>query len=240
VKRYLAFDMETAKVLPSDARDLLQHRPLGIACATAFAEADTPNSFHWYGLDVNNRPVNQMTCKEAEKLVIDLMELSAKGYTLLTWGGTGFDFDVLAEESGRIKECASLAKNHVDMMFHILCSLGYPVSLQKAAEGMNLSGKKNGISGALAPSMWAAGQCEEVLEYCMQDARLTLQIAMQCEQYQQFTWKTRRGTTGQLALPNGWLTVQEAYNLPLPDTSWMDNPLSRNDIIRWLSKDTPI
>jgi len=236
MKRYLSFDMETAKVLPADTKDLLQHRPLGIACATAVAEDDTTNSFRWNGWDISKRPANQMTPKEAEQLVIDLMDLSAKGYTLLTWGGTSFDFDVLAEESGRVNECASLAKNHVDMLFHIFCSLGYPVSLQKAAEGMRLSGKKTGISGALAPSMWAAGQYEEVLEYCMRDSNLTLQIAKQCERSRQFAWITQRGTTRQLALPNGWLTVQEAYHLPLPDISWMEDPKSRDDIIRWLFK----
>lgn len=236
MKRYLSFDIETAKVLPAEARDILKHRPLGIACATAVAEDDTNSSFRWYGCDINKRPTRQMTAKETEKLVIDLMELSSKGYTLLTWGGVRFDFDVLAEESGKVNECASLAKNHVDMLFHIFCSLGYFVSLQKAAEGMKLSGKKAGISGVLAPSMWASGQYEEVLEYCMQDAHLTLQIAKQCEQSRQFAWITQRGAERQLALPNGWLTVQQAYHLPLPDISWMPDPILRDDVVRWLLK----
>ena len=34
-RRYLAFDTETAKVLPEAVRDVLEHRPLGIACAQA-------------------------------------------------------------------------------------------------------------------------------------------------------------------------------------------------------------
>ena len=236
MKRYLSFDIETAKVLPADVRDVLKHRPLGIACATAVAEDDTTKTFRWHGWDSNKCPAGQMTPKEAEKMVTDLMELSAKGYTLLTWGGTHFDFDVIAEESGRVNECAALAKNHVDMLFHIFCSLGYFVSLQKAAEGMRLPGKKAGISGALAPEMWAAGQHEEVLEYCLQDAHLTLQVARQCEQSRRLAWITQRGSKKELALPNGWLTVQEACRLALPDTSWMDAPISRDNIIRWLGK----
>ena len=236
MKHYLSFDMETARVLPDGIKDILQHRPLGIACATAVAEDDPTNSFRWHGWDINKRPANQMTPTEAEKLVLDLMELSEKGYTLITWGGAHFDFDVLAEESGRVSECASLAKNHIDMLFHIFCSLGYPVSLQKAAEGMGLQGKKPGVSGKLAPSMWAAGQYEEVIEYCTQDAHLALQVARQCERGQRLAWITRRGTTGQLALPNGWLKVQDASQLPLPDTSWMPDPMSRDDMIRWLDR----
>lgn len=239
MRRYLSFDIETSKVLPADIKDVLQYHPLGICCATAVAEDDATNSFRWHGWDINKRPAKQMTSNEAAKLVIDLMDLSEKGYTLLTWGGTGFDFDVLAEESGKVNECASLAKNHVDMLFHIFCLLGYFISLQKAADGMRLPGKKAGISGALAPSMWAEGQCEQVIDYCMQDAHLTLQIARQCEHSRQLTWITQRGTTRQLALSNGWLTVQEAYRLPFPDTSWITNPTSRDNIIRWLFKDNP-
>jgi hypothetical protein len=45
-------------------------------------------------------------------------------YTIVTWNGTGFDFDILAEESGMLAECKGLAVNHVDMMFHVLCRLG--------------------------------------------------------------------------------------------------------------------
>lgn len=234
MKRYLSFDIETARELPDGVKDILQHRPLGIACATAVAEDDTANSFRWHGWDENKRPAGQMSPGEAEKLVLDLMDFSAKGYTLITWGGTHFDFDVLAEESGRVNDCAALAKNHIDMLFHIFCTRGFPVSLQKAAEGMGLPGKKAGVSGALAPAMWAAGRYEEVIEYCAQDARLALQVAMQSEQSQRFYWITQRGTRGELALPGGWLKVQDACRLPLPDTSWMDAPMSRDDMTRWL------
>ena len=235
MKRYLAFDMETAKILPSEVKDILQHRPLGIACAAAVAEDDPTNTFRWHGWDTDKRPAKQMSPTEAEKLVFDLMELSEKGYTLLTWGGTHFDFDVLAEESGRVNECAALAKNHIDMLFHVLCSLGHPVSLQKAAEGMKLPGKKAGVSGALAPTMWAAGQYEEVIQYCTQDTHLALQVARKCELSRQLTWITQRGKAKQLGLPDGWLTVEAAYHLPLPDTSWMSDPMSRDDSVRWLS-----
>ncbi len=235
MKRYLSFDIETAKILPSEVKDILHHRPLGIACATAVAGDDTASTFRWHGWDADRRPAKQMAPGEAGQMVIDLMELSAKGYTLLTWGGAHFDFDVLAEESGRVNDCAALAKNHVDMLFHVLCSLGFLVSLQKAAEGMQLPGKKAGVSGAQAPTMWAEGRHEEVIQYCLQDAHLTLQVATKCELGRQLTWITQRGKAAQLKLPTGWLTVQEAYQLPLPDTSWMSDPISRDGAVRWLS-----
>ena len=87
----------------------------------------------------------------------------------------GFDFDILAEESGMLEECRDLAVSHVDMMFHVFCQLGYGVGLDAAARGMELAGKSKGMSGVLAPVLWAEGRREEVLEYVAQDVRTTLE-----------------------------------------------------------------
>lgn len=235
MKRYLAFDLETAKLLPPEVRDVLKHRPLGISCAAAIA-SDFPEPLLWHGKNASQLPSKQMTREEAGQLVSKLTELTQQGYTLLTWGGVDFDFNILAEESGMEKECAQLALNHIDMLFHIVCSLGYRVSLQKASEGMKLPGKKIGISGALAPAMWAEGKYEEILEYCAQDSRLTLQIAEACEKIRQLQWITKRGTPGLMPLQSGWLTVKQALALPMPDTSWMSDPPSREDIVKWIYK----
>ncbi|MGA2267909.1 MAG: ribonuclease H-like domain-containing protein [Bryobacteraceae bacterium] len=235
MKRFLAFDIETAKVVPEDVSDILAYRPLGIACAAATAN-DLPEPLVWHGRDKSGRPSGQMTREEAARLVDDLAAHTSQGYTLVTWNGLGFDLNVLAEESGHAKECALLAASHVDMLFHVLCSRGHLVSLQKAAEGMRLPGKQAGVSGAVAPAMWAAGKYEEVLNYCIQDVRLTLQLAEACERSRQMTWITRRGSPGQMALPGGWLTVREARALPLPDTSWMSDPPSRDRFLGWADK----
>ncbi len=233
MRRFLAFDIETAKLLPENVDDLLAHRPLGIACAAAIAN-DLPQPLVWHGRDESGRPSGRMTNQEAAQLVADLTGLSSRGYTLLTWNGLGFDLDILAEESGERKACAALAAGHVDMLFHVVCSLGHRISLQKAAEGMRLSGKKAGVSGAAAPAMWAAGKHEEVLEYCTQDVRLTLQLAEACERAHQLAWVTQRGSLKQMPLRSDWLTVREAGALPLPDTSWMSDPPSRDRYLRWI------
>ena len=82
----------------------------------------------------------------------------------------------------------------VDMMFHVFCQLGYPVALDKAAQGMGLPGKPQGISGILAPKMWADGQHQQVLDYVAQDVRITLQLAEACRQNGSFAWITRKGS----------------------------------------------
>jgi hypothetical protein len=233
MKRFLAFDIETAKILPEAVDDILAHRPLGVTCAAASAD-DLPQPLVWHGRDESGSPSGRMSREEAARLVADLAELTSRGYTLLTWNGLGFDLDVLAEESGESKACALLAASHVDMLFQAVCCLGHRISLQKAAEGMHLAGKKAGVSGALAPAMWAAGRHAEVIEYCQQDVRLTLQLAQACERARQLAWVTQRGSLKQMPLRNGWLTVREAGALPLPDTSWMSDPPSRDRYLRWI------
>ena len=122
----------------------------------------------------------------------------------------------------------------MDMMFHIVCSLGYPVALDKAAQGMGLPGKPAGMTGMQAPKLWAEGRYQEVLDYVSQDVRTAMQIAQACEQRRRFEWITRKGTKSNMPLPKGWLTVREALVLPEPDTSWMSNPLKRRDFMVWI------
>ena len=46
-RKYMAFDIETARVAPSDESDWHSHRPLGISCAaTLSADADQPRLWH--------------------------------------------------------------------------------------------------------------------------------------------------------------------------------------------------
>ena len=63
---------------------------------------------------------------------------------LLPGMALGFDFDILAEESGMLDDCRRLARDHVDMMFHVVCQLGFGVSLDSAARGMAFIGKARG------------------------------------------------------------------------------------------------
>jgi len=231
-RRYVAFDIETAKVLPESVTDLMDYRPLGIACVAAVV-SDLAEPVAWYGAN-GCEPAAQMSRAEVCTLIEQLAAWADDGYTLLSWNGLGFDFNVLAEESGLEQECARIALSHVDMMFHVVCELGYPVGLGKAAEGFGLPGKCGGLKGYDAPVMWAQGRCADVLEYNLQDARLALAIALEAERRGELLWITRRGTTGRMPLGRGWRSVEEALRTPLPDTSWMSDPPAREDFTAWL------
>lgn len=230
-RRFIAFDLETAKVLAADVGDILAHRPLGIACAAAVL-SDGGASLTWFGGGAV--PAPRMSREEAARLVSELTARVREGYTLVTWNGLAFDFNILAEESGLTEECSWLALGHVDMMFHAVCVLGHYVGLQKAAEGLGLEGKAAGMSGQEAPASWAAGRHEEVLGYNVQDARLTLAVAETSEALGEFRWRTARGTVARMPLPHGWLTAEEARRLPLPDTSWMSHPPRREKFTAWI------
>jgi hypothetical protein len=233
MRRYVAFDIETAKDVPGEDFNWRPHRPLGITCAATLA-SDTGDLRLWHGKKSNSSPADLMTQADALSLVQYLSKMAQDGFTILSWNGLAFDFDILAEESASGGTCKECALGHVDMMFHIFCSLGYPVALDKGAQGMGLPGKPAGMTGIKAPKLWAEGQHKVVLDYVSQDVRTAMQIAEGSEKRKRFEWITRKGTKSTLPLPKGWLTVREALKLPEPDTSWMSNPMKRRDFTAWL------
>ncbi len=233
-RKYLAFDIETAADIPGPDFNWRPHRPIGITCA-AIVASDAPEPIVWHGKTDARAPAPRMTRDEAREVVKSLVQKAAEGYTVVTWNGLGFDFDVLAEESGAPEPCRELALGHVDMMFHIFCEKGFPVSLEKAATAMGVSGKLEGLSGWQAPRLWAKGEHQKVLEYVAQDVRVALHIAQTAETKKSFSWKTQKGTTSSMPLARGWLSVRDALKLPEPDTSWMSNPIPRKSFSAWLA-----
>ncbi len=233
-RKYLAFDIEIAQELPEGEQDWKAHRPLGITCAATLA-GDTNELVLWHSL-TGDHPADRMSRPDITRLVDYLTVQASNGYTILTWNGLGFDFDILAEESGMFAECKRLAfeMDHVDMMFHVFCKLGYPVGLDRAAKGMGLAGKIEGMNGALAPRLWAEGKHQHVLDYVAQDVRTTLELAHTSNHRGYLRWITRRGSGKKMPLPSGWLTVREALALPEPDTSWMSNPWPRSKFTGWM------
>ena len=232
-KKYLAFDIETAKAVTFDGSDWRLHRPLGICCAATHLDGEnTP--IIWHGGTSRTRPAGQMRKRELAKLLEYLSLKKESGFTILTWNGVGFDFDVLAEESGDSKLCRQLAGNHVDMMFHVLCRLGYGIALDTAARGMGIEGKLLGVKSADAPTLWAKGNHEKVFQYAGQDVRTTLNLAKTCEDRGCLTWLSGSGRKRNLLIPDGWLTVKRASKLPEPANSWYFVQWDRKKFTRWM------
>ena len=235
-RKYLAFDIETAKDVPGADFNWKPHRPLGITCiASQTTDCDEPRV--WLTKTPNGTPAPQMSRADVAAFVEHMSSAASEGFTPLSWNGLAFDFDVLAEESGLVDECRKLALAHVDMMFQIVCEKGFPVALKNAASGLQLPGKLAGVQGIDAPALWAEGKYDLVTEYVSQDVRTTIAVGDKSEMQRSFAWTTRKGTTSSMPLPKGWLSVEQALRLPLPDTSWMSDPLSRLEFTAWLEPD---
>jgi hypothetical protein len=232
--KYLAFDIEITRIMPEGVGDWSNYRPLGISCAATLPSDGKPEL--WYGKTNSGDYASQLSVEETQELIKYLQRQVEAGYMILTWNGLGFDFDILAEESGMHPTCKQLALDHTDMMFHVFCLKGYPLGLDKAAKGMGLAGKPPGITGEMAPRMWAEGHFQEVLDYVQQDVKTLLELAHAIDLERQLRWLSNSGRPQRLPIPSGWLTVKEAKNLPLPDTSWMSNPWPRSKFTTWIEK----
>jgi hypothetical protein len=230
--KYLAFDIETS-ALPRWGHQRGRRQPVGITCAATLA-SDEPSPRLWHAVDAAGQPADRMQPADARRLVGYLAQRAAEGYAVLTWNGLDFDFQVLAEESQALAECQRLAWGHVDMMFHVFCVQGFRVGLDKAAQGSGVPGKPKGMSGIMAPALWAEGRRQEVLDYVAQDVRTTLQLAQTCQQRRSLGWITGNGRLRRMPLPDGWLPVHAAARLPEPDTSWMNAPSRRSEFLEWL------
>jgi hypothetical protein len=234
--RYLAFDLEIARTLPEGLEDWKSIRPLGITCAATITSEGEVAVFP--ATNEDGSYAGRMTLVQASQLVDHLSAAAASGLMLLTWNGLGFDFDILAEESGRQTDCAALAMGHVDMMFHLFCLRGHGLALDKAAQGMGLPGKLPGMNGALAPLYWKDGKQGIVLDYVAQDVRTTLDVAGAVEARRALRWISINGNEQFLRMPEGWLTVEQSLKLPMPITTRMRNPWTRAKFTGWLEKAT--
>ena len=232
-EKLISFDIEIAKALPDDFGDFKSHRPLGISCAAGVTHDD--HVYLWHGGQGQGDFTSSMSVGEVRSMVDQLWKKYQDGYHILTWNGLGFDFDILFEESGGDPRCRQMALDHVDMMFHFFCIKGYALSLEKAANGMGLVGKLEGMDGSLAPNLWKQGEFKKVLDYVVQDAQTTLDIYRAVAREKKLRWTSNRGVPAHCALPDGWLTANDAISLPEPDTSWMRDPWPREKFTGWLA-----
>jgi len=229
---FAPFDIETAKVLPEDVEDIREHRPLGVSCAVLVVGDSVPLRFF-------NPDDLAWTQEHAQMFLTTLEQHIEDGIRVASWNGLGFDLDILAEEAGEgewREKARKIALNHYDLMFQVMCTKGYPVSLQNSCKGFGLEGKLASVGGAKAPAMWAEGHRQEVLDYCAQDVKATLEVFESVEYASEFRWISKKGRPNSFDCPE-LLTVSQCLELPEPNTSWMDNPIPRTAFTHWLYED---
>ena len=231
--KLLSFDIEIAHLAPEGVDLHAAIDQLGITCYAYAWREGSVKSDAGHGYNDDGTPAPRMSQAECKALVYELEAKVRDGFTLLTHNGISFDFQVLAYESGLHAACAALAAKSVDTMFHFFCAKGFPVSLAAVAAGLGLKGKTEGMSGALAPEMWANGEYAKVLEYVAQDCVATLAVAEEVQKRNYLAWITRTGKRKVLPI-RAWLTAEQALQLPEPDNSWMAEPWTRARLIGWM------
>jgi hypothetical protein len=236
--KFAAFDLEIAKEMPDGPVDLQEYAPLGITCAAvAFSDAKDP---------IIRQGIPCLTEMDAVSIVRELNRLTSDGYTIVTWNGCHFDFQVLAQESGLLRECGELALNHIDLMLMVTFQKGYFLKFDKALKGAGLEGKVNTVTlsnggkmndmdGSKAPALWASGEYEAVLTYLKADVIQLIKLTDNIQRTKLIRWTSNSGKPQSLAIPK-MLPVKECFLLPEPDTSWMSNPPDRKSFTGWIPK----
>ena len=211
--------------------------PVNIACAVIMLSDQGEPLVH-----ANKQPdgnINDHLSKQqSEDFIQHLFHLRDQGYDLVSWNGTSFDLQTVADVTEMHDQCADLAVDHYDIMFQIFCSMGWPVSLNAAALGMGI--EHDHTSQTDLNVAWTDPERRnQVIQQAIRDAKATLQIAQRAQRTGRLSWYSKSGNLFQLQIEDGLLTVDEAITIPEPDTSWMTDPLSRWHFIKWLPEYTP-
>lgn len=235
MSKYLSYDIEIFNEIPEgDKPDFTKIIP----SVAAFCTTEDDTKFFY------DEPY--MTKETAQRLVREMMEYQNSGYKIFTWSGLSFDFRLLSAYSGMVEECAELALNHVDGMFLVMCHNGYRLGLDAALKGAGLETKLHVVTlndqtvfsemnGSHAPRLWREGEFSAVKNYLRMDVVQPLKLADTIEKTGIIRWNSKTGRLN--LLRTKMLTVREALKLELPDTSWMDNPLTRESFYDWIPQE---
>lgn len=204
---HLGFDLETAKVIEDFSIEELNADDLGVTCAATYQLNEVggtiyEGSVRWHGAFGAGLYAPRMAPRDADRLIRYLIWRHYSDHLkVVTWNGASFDFRVLHDSvsnSAMRHLCKAMALDHVDPGYQMLCEKGYMCSLDGAAHGLGLEGKTAGVSGADAPKMWQAtlADQEKVLEYVIQDAKVTAQVslALSAHTFAGLRWITKAGT----------------------------------------------
>ena len=233
MKPFASFDLEIYHEIDRE-NPLESFLPVGITCAAIKLEGVEKILFY-FGFPY-------MSKKQCIYMLNDLIQIN-KFYTFITWAGTGFDFKVLAHETDNFEQCGFLALNHIDMMLEIVFRKGWFVALNSALKGMGIESKLHNvildsglpatISGQQAPKFWKLKEYSAVLKYLKTDVIRPLQLAKKIQKIQGIKWFSKKGKLQNIRLEN-LRVVKDLFSIPIPDTSWMEDPPMRSQFVDWI------
>ena len=121
-----------------------------------------------------------MTPAETCEFIDALYAFFVRGIVLVSWGGTGADFRILADAAAIVspahaQQARMMALEHVDIALAVAASMASMPGLRAACEGMALGAKDAGAS-ARVPALWAMGLRAQVLAHVEADADATAAV----------------------------------------------------------------
>lgn len=186
--RYVAFDLETQTLVQGGAP------PPNIVCASLVdvdtllprsIVAATPSSASPQATHQHAEPARSPSLSRSEvtRFIALLWGYVARGYTIITWGGTASDWRFLAahcdQAAATLQRLAIMAlRHHVDIPLSMLCMHGTMMSLERAALALFHVNPKAYASRAM-PMLWANPATRSlVVRHCETDALYTLHVAL--------------------------------------------------------------
>ena len=206
--------------------------PVNVACAVVALNDCSQPLVH---VNRNTAGVIQdhLSREQVSDVLKHLAHLRSRGYNLVSWNGTAFDLQTMADITERYDQCAELALNHYDIMFQIFCNVGWPVSLAATAKGMGIC--HSSMTGPELNAAWQdPGARNLVVDQAIANATVCLDIAHTARREDRLRWHSHKGNRFTLRLTAGLLTVSQSMQLPPPDTSWMTETLERRHFVKWL------
>ena len=229
----ITFDIETANIIDlGPGQDLDSFGPFDIAVAATHAVGGEERL--WMSKSASGVPLPMMAPDAAQELLQYLESMQKLGHMLVAWNGLSFDMRWIGHAARDMPAARRVALKIYDPMFQFFKLKGFPVGLAKVGEGMGIQMKKL-MSGADAPKEWLAGNHQLVCDYVIGDVRLTAEIADAIVQAKRISWITQRGTPSSVALPR-LRTVEDCMADPMPDQSWMTEPILQERFAGWLGE----
>lgn len=231
IKPFLSFDIEIANIFElAQGEDLDRHGPFDISVAAVAHEDGSVH--HWYASDALGKPTRSLNASLALEVLEYLRESQLSGTHICAWNGLSFDLRWLGVVALNTKLAREVALDLFDPMFQFAMRRGFPVALAAVAEGFGITQKKL-MSAERAPTEWAAGNHQLVLDYVAADCTLTNRVVSAIDQSRCVRWRTKRGDLKSEPM-HTLRPVREVMQDALPDQSWMSDPNPLPNYWAWM------
>lgn len=230
--KILGFDIEISNVFDlRPGEEIEKYAPFDVAVAATQISGGEHRL--WFSPGADDKPSVNMQQREARELLDYLEQMQRGGCAVCAWNGLSFDLQWVARAADDLPAASRIARAMYDPMFQFFKLKGFPIGLEAVAKGLGI-GMKKSMDAADAPREWQAGNHKRVFEYVLGDVRMTNEIVSTIESRREIAWITQRGKRSTVPLPK-LKTVEDCMRDPMPDQSWMDNPIAQDKFTRWLA-----